>query len=127
MLKLLLDEHISPKVVDGLHRRNPKLVVLCIRDWEHGRFVGAEDHPVLVEAAVQKLSLVTYDQRTIRPILSLWAEEGRSHAGVIFIDEKTLAPGNIGGLVLALFELAEESQRWEWKDQVAFLRRRAEL
>jgi Domain of unknown function (DUF5615) len=127
MLRLLLDEHISPQVVDGLRRRIPKLRVFCIRDWQDGRFLGQDDHLVLAEAAAQGLSLVTYDQRTIRPILKLWAEEGRSHAGVIFIDEKTIVPGDIGGLVLALVELAKESQRWDWKDRVAFLQRWVEL
>lgn len=123
MLKLLLDEHISPHVVEGLRRRNPKLHVFCMRDWEHGRFVGADDDLVLAEAAAQGLALVTYDLRTIPSILKLWAQEGRSHAGVIFVDEKTIAPGDIGGLVLALVELAKEGQRWDWEDRVAFLRR----
>ena len=31
MLKLLLDEHISPHVVEGLRRRKPKLHVFCMR------------------------------------------------------------------------------------------------
>jgi Domain of unknown function (DUF5615) len=127
MLKLLLDEHISPLVVEGLRRRNSKVRVFCIRDWQNGRFLGQDDRLVLAEAAAQGMSLVTYDQRTIRPILKLWAEEECSHAGVIFIDEKTIMPGDIGGLVLSLVELAKESQRWDWKDQVVFLRRRGEL
>ena len=121
MLKLLLDEHISPQVVDGLRRRNPKVQVFCMRDWKNGRFIGADDDLILVEAAAQGLSLVTYDQRTIRPILKQWAEEGRAHAGVIFIDDKTILPGDIGRLVRALVELVSESQRWDWRDRVVFL------
>ena len=127
MLKLLLDEHISPQVVHGLHRRNPKVNVICIRDWQGGGFLGEDDEAVIAEAAAQGFSFVTYDQRTIRPILKLWAEQGRSHCGVIFIDEKTIAPADIGGLVLALVELAKESRRWDWTNRVVFLRRTPEL
>ncbi|MBV8116068.1 MAG: hypothetical protein JO300_15095 [Silvibacterium sp.] len=123
MVKLLLDEHISPHVVEGLRRRNPKLRVFCMRDWEHGRFVGAEDDLVLAEAAAQGLSWVTYDLRTIPSILKTWAEEGRSHGGVVLVDEKTISTDDIGGLVLALLQLSKESQRWDWRDRVVFLQR----
>ncbi len=123
MLKLLLDEHISPHVVEGLRRRKPKLHVFCMRDWEHGRFVGADDDLVLAEAAAQGLALVTYDLRTIPSILKLWAEEERSHAGVVLVDEKTISTDNIGQLVLALFELAKHTQSWDWRNRMYFLQR----
>ena len=110
MLKLLLDEHISPHVVDGLRRRSPQLRVFCMRDWEDGRFLGTEDDALLAEAAARGFSLVTYDLRTIPTILKRWAEEGRSHAGVVLVDEKTIPPGDIGRLVLALLELAKHTQ-----------------
>lgn len=34
MLKLLLDEHISPDIAAGLVRRNPKLLVRQMTEWE---------------------------------------------------------------------------------------------
>ena len=123
MLKLLLDEHISPRIADGLCRRSPKLRVVCIRDWEDGRFLGEDDELLLAEAAEQGFSLVTYDLRTIPPILKLWAEEGRSHGGVILVDEKTISPANIGALVMALLEFAKETLRSDWRDRVVFLQR----
>jgi hypothetical protein len=43
MLKLLLDEHISPAVADGLRRRNRQLVVFCMTEWEDGEFLGQQD------------------------------------------------------------------------------------
>lgn len=43
MLELLLDEHISPGVADGLRRRNRSLTVSCIAEWEDGEFVGQQD------------------------------------------------------------------------------------
>ena len=34
MLKLLLDEHISPQVADGLRRRDPSLDIHDLAEWE---------------------------------------------------------------------------------------------
>jgi hypothetical protein len=91
--------------------------------WESGNFLGKEDSVCLLEAAKQGLTLVTYDRRTIPPVLKLWAEEERSHGGVIFVDEKTISPADIGGLVRALIALAGEAGDMDWTDQVYFLQR----
>jgi hypothetical protein len=91
--------------------------------WESGNFLGKEDSVCLLQAAKQGLTLVTYDRRTIPPLLKLWAEEERSHGGVIFVDEKTISPADIGGLVRALIALAGEAGDTDWTDQVYFLRR----
>ena len=123
MLKLLLDEHISPDVADGLRRRNPSPVIHCMTEWEGGGFLGKDDSACLLQAAQQGLTLVTYDRRTIPPLLKTWAEEGRQHAGVIFVDEKTISPADIGGLVRALSILTKEARRWDLIDRVCFLRR----
>jgi uncharacterized protein DUF5615 len=123
VLKLLLDEHISPDVAEGLRRRNPKLVVHYLNEWEGGDFLGRDDSACLQQAARQGLTLVTYDRRTIPPLLKTWAEEERAHAGVVFVDEKTISPADIGGLVRALKQLARESGRWDWTNRIYFLRR----
>jgi hypothetical protein len=122
MLKLLLDEHISPQVASGVRRRNRALVIHSMVQWESGNFLGKEDSVCLLEAAKQRLTLVAYDRRTIPPLLKLWAEEGRSHGGVIFVDEKTISPADIGGLVRALILLAGEIGEMDWTNQVYFLR-----
>jgi hypothetical protein len=123
VLKLLLDEHISPDVAEGLRRRNRAIVVRCLAEWEDGDFLGRDDSACLHQAARQGLTLVTYDRRTIPPLLKAWAEEERKHGGVIFVDEKTISPADIGGLVRALTKLSEETRRWDWTDRVYFLRR----
>jgi len=122
MVKLLLDEHISPDVAKGIQGRIRTSVVYSMVDWEDGNFLGREDPVCLAEAAKQCLTLVTCDRRTIPPLLKLWAEEGRSHGGVIFVDEKTIAPSDIGGLVRALISVMVETGRTDWTDQVYFLR-----
>ena len=122
MLRLLLDEHISPNVARGLSLRNRSLVVHGMTEWENGAFLGQDDYACLKLAASQRLTLVTYDRRTIPPLLKAWAEEGREHSGVIFIDEKTISPANIGGLVRALTTLVKETARWNWTNRICFLR-----
>jgi hypothetical protein len=122
MLKLLLDEHISPEVANGVQRRNRSLVIHPMVRWESGNFLGKEDSACLLEAAKQQLTLVTYDRRTILPLLKVWAEEERTHGGVIFVDEKTISPADIGRLVRALISLAGEAGEMDWTNQVYFLR-----
>jgi hypothetical protein len=122
VLKLLLDEHISPKVARGLRRRNRALSVRAMAEWEDGGYLGQPDAACVQAAAAQGLTLVTYDRRTIPPLLKAWAEEGRHHAGVVFVDEMTISPAHIGGLVGALARLAREARSWDWTDRVCFLR-----
>ena len=123
MLRLLLDEHISPQVAHGLKRRNRALVAYCMTDWESGNFLGQDDSACLKEAATQRLTLVTYDRRTIPPLLKSWAEAGRQHGGVILVDEKSISPADVGGLVYALAQLFRQAGKWDWTDRVVFLRR----
>jgi Domain of unknown function (DUF5615) len=123
MLKLLLDEHISPKVSTGLRRRNRTLIVRFMREWENGELLGRDDATCLSRAAEQGLTLVTYDRRTIPPLLMNWAEQGRNHGGVIFVDEKTLSPSDIGGLVRALLRVSRETEKLDWRNRICFLQR----
>ena len=119
MLRLLLDEHISPRVAKGLRRQNRALVVYCMAEWHGGAFLGHDDAVCLRAAEAEHLTLVTYDRRTIPPLLKRWIEEGRSHGGVILVDEKTISTADIGGLVRALFRLAKET---DWANKIYYLR-----
>jgi hypothetical protein len=91
--------------------------------WGDGEFLGQQDFVCLQGAAMQGLTLVTYDRRTIPLLLKVWAEEGRRHGGVIFVDEKTISPADTGGLVRALSELVRSTTRWDWTERICFLRR----
>jgi len=122
VLRLLLDEHISPDVALGLRRRNRAISVRSMAEWEDGSYLGQADAAGLRAAAAQELTLVTYDRRTIPPLLKAWAEEERHHAGVVFVDDRTISPVDIGGLVRALARLAKEARSWDWTDRICFLR-----
>ena len=123
MLKLLLDEHISPRVAKGLHHRYRWLTVEFMAEWENGRFLGQDDSECLEHAEERGLTLVTYDRRTIPPLLKDWAEAGRKHAGVIFVDEKTVSPSDIGVQVRALSKLVRDAGDWDWTNRTCFLER----
>lgn len=123
MLKLLLDEHVSPAVAANLRSNIRSLVVFCMASWKDGEFLAHPDSVCLTEAAAEGLTLVTYDRRTIPPLLKVWAEEGREHGGVIFVDDKSIPPASIGGLTRALSELARTTGNWDWTNRVCFLRR----
>jgi hypothetical protein len=123
MLRLLLDEHISPDVASGLRRRHRMMEIRYTAEWEEGYFLGQDDSSCLRAAAAQRLTLVTYDRRTIPPLLKTWAEEERTHGGAIFVDERTISPADIGGLVWALTRLARKTGNWDWTNRIYFLRR----
>jgi hypothetical protein len=123
MLKLLLDEHISPVVAVDLRRRHRALVVICVTEWDEGEFLGQPDSACLLQAARQGRTLVTYDRRTIPPLLKNWGEEERKHGGVVFVDERTIPPSDHGGLVRALSDLWSKAVKWDWTDRICFLQR----
>jgi hypothetical protein len=124
MLRLLIDEHISPEVAEGFRREVSNAAIMGLPEWENGQFLGAPDDIILEAAAAQRLTLVTYDLKTIPPLLKNWIETGRNHGGVIFVDGRTIAPSDIGGLVRALVEFATQPHR-ELKNAVFFLKRRS--
>jgi hypothetical protein len=123
MPRLLLDEQISPAVAEWFRARHDKLVVLSLAEWEEWRFMGQPDNLLLREAAAQKLTLVTYDRKTIPPLLKIWGEADSDHGGVIFVDNKTIPSSNFGGLIRALQKVFQESAKWDWSNRICFLRR----
>lgn len=123
MLRLLLDEHISPAVARELEAKCTGMKIVAFQHWRAGRFMGAADRVFLPQAKQDGLTLVSYDQKTIRPLLKDWAEQGIDHGGVVFVDTKTIAPQDIGGLVEALRGLWKSERRAEWTNRVVFLRK----
>ena len=122
MLHFLTDEHISPAVADQAKRKYPGIKITALHFWRDGQFLGAQDSVLIPEAVRDGLTLVTYDPRTIRPLLKAWIEQGVDHSGIVFVDEKTIPPQDLGGLVEALGYLFKYEYRAEWKNRILFLR-----
>jgi hypothetical protein len=121
MLRYLLDEQISPVVVEGVHRKEPKIQIESLHRWRGGEFLGSSDADVLRAAASAHLTLITYDSRTIPAILRNWAELELPHAGVIFVSERTIPNRHLGGLVAALIRLWHAEGKTDWRNRIIFL------
>jgi hypothetical protein len=67
--------------------------------------------------------LVTYEQKTILPLLKDWGEQSVAHGGIIFVDDRTIAEQDVGGLNRALLDLIELLGDVDWENRGAFLRR----
>ena len=124
MLRYLLDEHISPAVAEGVAGKRPGIRIASLHRWKNGKLVGGTDREVLVEASSRHLTLVTYDCRTIPPLLSELAQDGISHAGVLFVDELTIASNNFGALIAALADFWTTHKSLNWRNRISYLTKR---
>jgi hypothetical protein len=121
-LRLLLDEHISSKVAVQIRLKRAEVNIQGIREWLGGEMMGGPDSTLLAAAAQDGLTLVTYDLKSIPLLLHLLAGSGQQHAGLVLIDDRSIASDDFGGLSRALLRLWEETGSWDWTDRVYFLR-----
>ena len=122
MLRFLLDAHISPTVREQIMTKQPAIEIHTLQTWLSGELLQAEDEAILLAAHANGFTFVTYDQKTIPPLISRWAKEERSHAGIIFVDEKSISQGDIGGKVSALLDLWETSHSHDWTNAIKCLK-----
>lgn len=122
MLAFLLDEQISHVVMEQIRLKCASIRIESVLVWRGGDLEGKDDEAVLRAAREEGFTLVTYDRKTIAPLLMQWTGEGRSHAGVVFIDEKTIAQADIGGKVHALLSLWEHAGALDWSNRVTYMR-----
>ena len=122
MLSLLTDEQISYVVAEQVRQRRADIPMESVRSWQGGAFEGADDAALLRAAHQVNLTLITYDRRTIPPLLLAWGASGETHAGVVFVDNATIAHNDIGGLVRAIIARWDEAKDWDWTNRVDFLR-----
>jgi hypothetical protein len=122
VLAYLLDEHVAPAVAAGIVSRRPDVRVTTLRDWRGGALLATDDATILLAAAADGLTLVTFDLRTIPPLLRDWMDQGTSNGGFVFVHRRTIPSKDIGGLIRALVWLWDEAGAASWADRVAFLR-----
>jgi hypothetical protein len=121
MLRILMDEQISPDVAIAARKLCRGIDILTLLEWMQGHFISAADGEILREAARQKLTLVSFDLRTIPPLLRAWGEQGLDHGGLIFVDGKSIAQDDVGGLArsrCALWKLLGDA---DWTNRCFFL------
>src|SRR4051794_32761538 len=105
MLHILTDEQISPEVAVAAHKLCRGIKITTLFQWLDGHFVGSTDEEILREAARQQMTLLSFDLRTIPSLLRTWGEQEIDHGGLIFVDEKSIAQNDLGGIARALCEL----------------------
>jgi hypothetical protein len=121
-VRLLLDEQISPEVGAQVRSKRAGCWVYSVYEWRNGEFGGSNDDLLLAAAARESLTLVTYDQKTIVPLLSVLGAFGDEHSGVVFIDNHSIPSQDFGGLVSALLLLLTDAGDWDWTNRMHFLR-----
>jgi len=126
MLQLLLDEHLSPKLVRQFLAKQPRGRIASVLEWERGKYVGMPDALVLGEAQRLGWTLVTYDQTTIPPVLKAWAQDGVDHGGVIFLDDRRFPQRDLGAVLKALLHVWKQERNHDWTNQVVYLDRAPE-
>lgn len=121
MLRLLLDEHLHTAVAEHMRRLRPACEIVSMQDWESGTFLSAPDEDILRRAAEQSLTLITYDQRTINPLLRKWADAGISHGGVIFVAKGRVFSGDVGGLLRAICRVWDNDRWLDWTNRAVYI------
>jgi hypothetical protein len=121
MLSFLLDEQISPEIAKQVENKRPDIPIFTIHTWQKGYYLGVSDEIVLKATTDEGLTLITYDQKTIPPILSEWGQANINHAGVIFIDYRFIPPNNFGGLVRAIIWLWDTQSQGDWQNRIVYL------
>ncbi len=122
-LKLLLDENMSQTVAAQVQQQRQAVVAESVHLWHDGAYEGRADKALLQAARAEGLTLVTYDQKTIPPLLAALYADGEHHAGIVFVDQRTISSSHFGALVRALLFLWDEQGRDDWQDRIGFLRK----
>ena len=117
----MLDEQVSPAVGAEVLRHRPDIEIESVHVWQYGSYLGQSDRALLLAARMEGWTLVTYDQKTIPPLLVELAQEGEWHAGVVFVDDRTIASNDFGGLTRALLGLHDIWKDENLSDRVLFL------
>ena len=123
MLRFLLDEHLSPEIVSAVHAEHQEISVVSMNHWENGQYKGLDNGVVRAKTHEQGLTLVTYDLKTIPPLLVQWAQRGIPHAGVIFGSSHTISTSDIGAIARALIHVWLEYGDLDWTNRVTYLTR----
>jgi hypothetical protein len=113
-MKLLLDEHLSPRVAGALRAKGYDLT--CALECGLG---GAADRVVWERAIAEGRVVVSYNTRDFLPLFSALFQDGVHHPGLVVVSPATIAHHDFGGQLRALECLLARGE--DLADQVVFL------
>lgn len=118
MKALLLDEMLSPKIAEALRAVGADVTAIS----QNADLKGTADPDVLELSTSEKRVLVTANIRDFVPLDSLWAAQGRTHGGMVFISTSAFPQdrNRVGRIVNALRQRLVDD-RWPSPGQVDFL------
>lgn len=110
-MRLLLDEHFSPRRVgERLAAAGHDVLALAADP----RYAGLTDDAVLELAATERRVLVTRNAKDFDRITRAWASRERPHAGVLLVwTRETDEFGSLVGAILDALEQAGDESAWE--------------
>jgi hypothetical protein len=104
-VRLLLDEHYSPKIADELRNRGHDVVSAAERD----DLRGLSDVELLTRATAERRALVTENVSDFMPLVRAAVAAGERHFGIVFTSQRSLprALGTVGLYVERLDEVLQ--------------------
>ena len=96
MLHILTDEQIDPDVAVAARKRCRGIQITTLFEWLDGHFVGASDEELLREASRQAMTLLSFDLKTIPPLLRAWGERGIDHGSSVDVARLEAALAGFG-------------------------------
>ncbi|MDP2350761.1 MAG: DUF5615 family PIN-like protein [Chloroflexota bacterium] len=118
-MKLLLDEHFSPRLAATLRSMGHDAVAVV----ERPDLIGRPDRVVWRAASQELRVMVTQDLADFGPLATTTVGSGH-HPGLVLVAARTFAPtrGGIGRLASALDALASEAGTSGLDDRLVWLR-----
>ncbi len=114
-MRLLLDANLSPRGIASKLRESGHDVLALAED---ATFEGLPDPQVLELAASQQRILITRNSRDFAPLARQWAQDGRSHAGIILI--WTLDHSQFAEIITGVEQqLQQRPSQEHWRDVTA--------
>lgn len=111
MLRLLADENLNNRIIQGARRRNPGLDLVTAVDVGLG---GLTDDHVLAWSALEQRIIITHDERTMLGLAYARVRTGLPMPGVYHIS----ADAPVGAAIDELLVLAECSFPEEWVSMI---------
>lgn len=115
-MRLFLDAHVSGKKIGVALRKKGH----DVRGADDPALEGLDDPDLLALATEEQRIVVTSNVKDFWPLAQQWANENRSHAGLIFLS-KSMRHEHFGRIIRGVETLLEGSTQEEWTDAVRFV------